>query len=369
MPYASATTTATGSSASVAVPFAYLEQSHVNVTLDGVLVDQDTLEWPSSGQITLPSTPDAGVAIKVYRTTPISDIEVIFSSPEVLQGGDLNKVMRQLLYVTQEGFDAAAGVASDLAGYTDYINTAVATVAGYVSTVAGYVSTVAGYVASASASASAASDSAAAAAASAAEVDADTFLTKAGNLTGIADASAARTVLGLGALALKATVALASDITDGVVTFAKLAAAAIASQAQAEAGSATDVLMTPERTAQAIAALAASGPFTSEFVSSEQTVSSTTALTIAHGLGTIPKLCTVELVCKTADNGYSVGDVVTPIYGAFNNAAGFREGITLSADATNVYVAGLNFSTLSKTASTWVQLTYANWKAVVRAYA
>jgi hypothetical protein len=50
------------------------------------------------------------------------------------------------------------------------------------------------------------------------------------------------------------------DLTAGVmpdasVTFAKLAAAIIASQAQAEAGTASDVLMTPQRASQAIAAL------------------------------------------------------------------------------------------------------------------
>lgn len=44
-------------------------------------------------------------------------------------------------------------------------------------------------------------------------------------------------------------------IPDSLITFAKLASGAIASQAQAEAGSATTVLMTPQRTAQAIAAL------------------------------------------------------------------------------------------------------------------
>lgn len=44
-------------------------------------------------------------------------------------------------------------------------------------------------------------------------------------------------------------------IADTGITFAKIASGAIASQAEAEAGTATDKLMTPEQTTQAIAAL------------------------------------------------------------------------------------------------------------------
>jgi hypothetical protein len=43
-----------------------------------------------------------------------------------------------------------------------------------------------------------------------------------------------------------------SKIANSIITFAKLAASAIASQVQAEAGTATDVLMTPQRVKQAI---------------------------------------------------------------------------------------------------------------------
>lgn len=58
--------------------------------------------------------------------------------------------------------------------------------------------------------------------------------------------------------AQKAAGIVASGLADGSVTFAKLNAGIIADQATAEAGTATDKLMTAERTAQAIAALASS---------------------------------------------------------------------------------------------------------------
>lgn len=80
-------------------------------------------------------------------------------------------------------------------------------------------------------------------------------LTSAGRaLLDDADAAAQRDTLGLAQLATKATIDSDALVADGILTFAKLASAAIASQVQAEAGTATDALMTPQRAAQAIVA-------------------------------------------------------------------------------------------------------------------
>jgi hypothetical protein len=93
----------------------------------------------------------------------------------------------------------------------------------------------------------------------AAYVQGNDFLARANNLSDLVSASAARTNLGLGALAVKGTIDSAALIDDSIITFAKLAGSALASQAEAEAGTATNKLMTPERVAQAIAALAGGG--------------------------------------------------------------------------------------------------------------
>ncbi|MEY3774561.1 MAG: hypothetical protein RLZZ129_1341 [Verrucomicrobiota bacterium] len=69
-----------------------------------------------------------------------------------------------------------------------------------------------------------------------------------------ADAAAQRTALGLATLAQKATIDSAALVDNSILTFAKLASAAISDQSTAEAGTATDKLMTPQRTAQAIVA-------------------------------------------------------------------------------------------------------------------
>ena len=146
MAYSYAETTASGSSANVTVPFPYLDKAHVKVYLDAVLVDSATYTWPSSGQIALGATPDEGVVVRVQRDTPVVNLETVFSSPDVLAGPSLNRVLKQLLYVVQEAFDVATATDTTLAGITDYINTSLATIAGYASATAGHVATVAGYV-------------------------------------------------------------------------------------------------------------------------------------------------------------------------------------------------------------------------------
>lgn len=71
------------------------------------------------------------------------------------------------------------------------------------------------------------------------------------------------------------------------------------------------------------------------FTSTDQTITSGGTLTLAHGLGAVPKMAQVFLVCQTANNGYSVGDVVTPVDISINAA---DKGCVMKVDATNVTV-------------------------------
>ncbi|WP_018183985.1 hypothetical protein [Kaistia granuli] len=77
-------------------------------------------------------------------------------------------------------------------------------------------------------------------------------------------AAQVRTLLTLGGLALKSTI-VTGDISDGHVTFAKLAAAAIATKPEAEAGLAADKLLTVQGGAEQIAALSGGGVKTTVF--------------------------------------------------------------------------------------------------------
>lgn len=47
-----------------------------------------------------------------------------------------------------------------------------------------------------------------------------------------------------------------------------------------------------------------------EYVSGNQTITSAGLITFTHGLGEQPKIVQFELVCTTAEGGYSIGDVV-----------------------------------------------------------
>jgi len=108
----------------------------------------------------------------------------------------------------------------------------------------------------------------------------------------------------------------------------------IASQVEAEAGTATDKLMTPERTKQAVEALNPDWQFTSSGTSTSAIVT-----TIPHGLGGTPSRVSVVLKCVSSDNGFSVGEEVHFMNTLFT--AGSRPenfGVMFSADATNIYI-------------------------------
>lgn len=95
----------------------------------------------------------------------------------------------------------------------------------------------------------------------------------------------------------------------GKLTQNRMIWADIASQAEAEAGTVSTKLMTPERVAQAIAALAPS-PAAPTFESIEKSFVANSRITVQHGLSRVPYLYQVRLRCKVANLGYSVGDEI-----------------------------------------------------------
>lgn len=109
--------------------------------------------------------------------------------------------------------------------------------------------------------------------------------------------------------------------------------------------------------------------FKNEFISSAQTITTGGALVIAHGLGTIPKLVTVELVCITAEAGFAINDIVQFGFVVQNASVGF----SCIKDATNLKIRmGSNANALAMFnagTGTGVNLTNANWNAVFKAYA
>lgn len=144
--------------------------------------------------------------------------------------------------------------------------------------------------------------------------------------------------------------------------------AGIATQAEAEAGTVTNKLMTPVRVADAIAALSV---FTKQYTSSNQTITSAGLLTLAHSLGAAPRLVFFELVCTTADGGFAVNDVV--MIGVNSTSTGDNRYTSVYYDATNVYVRFSStasvFAVGNKANGNSAALINTSWRLRVRAFA
>lgn len=112
---------------------------------------------------------------------------------------------------------------------------------------------------------------------------------------------------------------------------------------------------------------AASVPLTKGFESAAQTITTGGQLTIAHGLGAVPKTYVIWLVCVTAENGYTAGQRV-----GFDTAAiPTNRGLSVIVDATNVVLRFGSAAFAITNASTGASgsLTPANWNLVVGVYA
>lgn len=158
----------------------------------------------------------------------------------------------------------------------------------------------------------------------------------------------------------------APDFPNGIEV-AGGALAGLADQAEAEAGIDNTKLMTPLRTAQAVAANIVLSKF---FESAEQTILEAGSLTLAHGLGAVPKLIVPLLICKTAEGGFSVNDVVfiNP------NIHSSNQGASIVPDATNINIrfglAKLSaYRVIHNNNGISFDITNDSWRFIVRAWA
>lgn len=112
--------------------------------------------------------------------------------------------------------------------------------------------------------------------------------------------------------------------------------------------------------------------FSKEFVSAEQSITFGGQLSLSHGLGVAPKLVTFELVCETAQLGYSVNDVVDYPSAAQVPLSGESIGISVDKTSTSTLVISIGTGGLllaHKSTRAVGNITAANWRLVARAYA
>lgn len=138
----------------------------------------------------------------------------------------------------------------------------------------------------------------------------------------------------------------------------------LATQAEVDAGTDAVRAVTP---ATLSSNLTTNIGFNSFYESAEQTVPTNSSVTLTHGLGAIPKLMIVELVCKVIDQGYAVGDRIT--VDSFVGS-GSTQGFGTAYSSTEIFIIGeTTLQFLNKTSGQIVNLTNSSWRAVARAWA
>jgi hypothetical protein len=106
-----------------------------------------------------------------------------------------------------------------------------------------------------------------------------------------------------------------------------------------------------------------------DYESTEQAITTGGGITLAHTLGAAPRDVSIWAVCKTAEHGFAVGDLVKIQDYDYSGSAVY--GVQSSVDSTNITlrVANGGINIMNKNTSAGSALTNANWRLIVRAWA
>lgn len=103
------------------------------------------------------------------------------------------------------------------------------------------------------------------------------------------------------------------------------------------------------------------------FESAQQTITSAGSLTLAHGLGGIPKRYKAFLVCQTGEHGWTAGDETEMLSLDGSGTAGYSCAIVPDATNLNIRFGDGGVVVLNKSNGAEAVITNGNWKAVFRA--
>ncbi len=110
---------------------------------------------------------------------------------------------------------------------------------------------------------------------------------------------------------------------------------------------------------------------TNKYRSAEQTITSAGAIVLTHGLGAVPINVFVTLVCKTAEQGYLIGDEIIGPNQQKSDSAKDYYGLTIKVSSTTLTVrfgaSPILFTANHATTGEGVLLTNANWRVVFTA--
>lgn len=106
MPYSFVNYTGNGTITDFSVTFPYLDKSHVEVLVGGILQTLTTnYSWLNSTTVRLVTAPASGVVVKLQRKSSRSTKLVDFQDATVLTEADLDKSASQAFYLAQEALD------------------------------------------------------------------------------------------------------------------------------------------------------------------------------------------------------------------------------------------------------------------------
>ncbi|MGA1256590.1 MAG: phage tail fiber protein [Candidatus Nanopelagicaceae bacterium] len=116
------TYTGNGSTTNYSFTFPYLEETDIEVTLNGVLTTAYTLA--NATTISFTTAPANGVAIRIYRNTDTDTLKATFFAGSAIRAQDLNNNLLQDLYAVQEAKSDAAQAPTALTNSTLALSTA-----------------------------------------------------------------------------------------------------------------------------------------------------------------------------------------------------------------------------------------------------
>jgi len=119
------TYTGNGSTTNYSFTFPYLEESDIQVTLNGTTTTAYTLA--NATTISFNTAPANSVAIRIFRDTDTTDLKATFFPGSAIRAQDLNSNLLQSLYATQESENEAASATSTSNTATTNATTAVNT--------------------------------------------------------------------------------------------------------------------------------------------------------------------------------------------------------------------------------------------------
>ncbi len=343
--YARTETVGTGAQVDFTINWPYIVTGDVKALVNSL---NETGITVVGNTVTFDTAPGLDIPVVIYRQTSL-DVIQSFTRAGTSSSGGFNGIFLRLQYIAQEMVDTATAYAS-------------------------LGSSVAG--AAASAAAAAVSASAAAASALAAAAVGNGVLTTLGDLVGYNGSAAERVPIGTEGQVLTVVGANSTDLgwTDKETTpdasESVKGKVELATDAETITGTSTAHVTTPANVQAKINTL----PFAQEASLTGNTITSGGLLTLAHGLGVVPKDVVLWLECTTADHGWSVGNRYCIDKGnQANNAATAAFGAAVYMDSTNVYVRfGSNsdvFMGLDKGTGGYSSFTNGSWELDVEVYA